>query len=226
MPSNGDGLSAHVITVTFLHGTSHCQVLILHHQVCFFTGYFLMLNQLEIELFFWWHKFRLLLYFSFLSCDIAAERISVRLGMRVYSRNVCAYVRVCHVQERQFAQLRSFALVHPQKFMTMEVEDREKWCLITMEDAENSAAGPPQHTCLQSRVLNAANSWQHWERESRKVNVQKTPRGQEENKRKWKKKPCCGESWQVRYKLCSHSTVVLVSSLARCGVRHHAHAYS
>ena len=164
MPSNGDGLSAHVITVTFLHGTLHCQVLILHHQVCFFTGYFLMLNQLEIELFFWWHKFRLLLYFSFLSCDIAAERISVRLGMRVYSRKVCAYVRVCHVQERQFAQLRSFALVHPQKFMTMEVEDREmvlnnngghreqcSWSSATYMFAESSAERCQQLATLRER---------------------------------------------------------------------------
>ena len=68
-----------MIIVTFLHGTLHCQVLILHRQVCFFTVYFLMLRQLEIELFLYDINLEVLLYSSFLSCDIVAERISVRL---------------------------------------------------------------------------------------------------------------------------------------------------
>ena len=54
--------------------------------------------------------------------------------------------------------LHSFALIcmlrnscsgtHALCALTMEVEEREEWCLLTMEDAEDSAAGLPKCTCF------------------------------------------------------------------------------
>ena len=65
----------------------------------------------------------------------------------------CTYVRVCHAQECQFrTHLHSCACsgTHASRALTMEVEDRKKRCFLTMEDAEDSAAGPPQRTCAES----------------------------------------------------------------------------
>ena len=56
---------------------------------------------------------------------------------------------------------------------------------LTIEDAEDSAAGYLQRMCFVE--LSAECRW-HWERESDGVNVQKKPRGQEEKQRKCKRK--------------------------------------
>ena len=47
---------------------------------------------------------------------------------------------------------------------------------------------------LRSWVLNAADGWRHWERESNGVNVQKMPKGQEENQIKCKSRKHVVES--------------------------------
>ena len=37
---------------------------------------------------------------------------------------------------------------HASRALTMEVEDREEQRFLTMEDGEDSVAGPPQRTCF------------------------------------------------------------------------------
>ena len=69
---------------------------------------------------------------------------------------VCTYIRT-HVS----VTLRNFNLhncthlhsracseTHASRALTMEVEDREERRFLTMEDTENSAAGPPQLMCF------------------------------------------------------------------------------
>ena len=41
--------------------------------------------------------------------------------------------------------LRARSETHASRALTKEVKDREEWCFLTMEDVEDSAAGPPQH---------------------------------------------------------------------------------
>ena len=45
---------------------------------------------------------------------------------------------------------------HTSRALTMEVEDREGRCFLTMEDAEDSTPDPLQHTCFAE--LNAEHS--------------------------------------------------------------------
>ena len=119
----------------------------------------------------------------------------------MYSRNVRAYVRVCHAQECQFDS----------RALTIEVEDREERRFFTMEGAENSGAGPPLSTCFAE--LSAKRSCRVGNTEKEKATKSMYERSQVGKKRTrvvQKKKPCCGESSQARYKLCSHSTVVLL----------------
>ena len=58
---------------------------------------------------------------------------------------VHTYICVRHTQECQFALT---VCTHASRALTIEVEDKEERCFLTMEDAVDSAAGPPQRTCF------------------------------------------------------------------------------
>ena len=66
----------------------------------------------------------------------------------------CLYIRVCHAQECRFALIcthlhsRACSGTHALCALTMEVEEREERWFLTMEDAEDSAAGLPKRTCF------------------------------------------------------------------------------
>ena len=72
--------------------------------------------------------------------------------VRMYVRT---YVRVGHAQEYRMSicnhlhsRARSSSGTHASRALTMEVEDREERRFLTMEDGEDSAACPPQRTCM------------------------------------------------------------------------------
>ena len=101
---------------------------------------------------------------------LIAERISARLasfsGSRPPTHNslgtrLAMYVRTYVSVTLRNVNLHSFALIcahsfaltctlrnHALRGLTMEVEDREEWRFLTMEDAEDSATGPPQRMCF------------------------------------------------------------------------------
>jgi len=125
---------------------------------------------------------------------LVAKRISARLWMRdLFSQYTCmrTCIRVCHAQECQFALICTY--VHAQKLIRhMHWRRRSKtgkngasWQWRTWRTVQLVLRNID---ILWSWVLNAANSWQHWERESNEVNVQKKPRRQKENKRNCKRK--------------------------------------
>ena len=60
----------------------------------------------------------------------------VRMYVSVTLRNVNLHSRACSSSE-----------THASRVPTKEVDDREEWCFLTMEDVEDSAAGLPQRTC-------------------------------------------------------------------------------
>ena len=160
--------------------------------------------------------------------------------MRAYMRAyVHMYVHVCHAQECQFALTCICARSGTHVSCTdvqgcLAMEDREQWRFLTMEDAEDSTAGPPQRTCFAELSAECSRRLATLRRESNKVNVQKEPKRQEEIQLKWKKKhiveslhkpgTCCGESSQTRYTLsCLIQPMSFLGSLARRGVRRHVH---
>ena len=122
----------------------------------------------------------------------------------------CTYVRVCHTQECQFrTHLHSCACsgTHASRALTMEVEDRKKRCFLTMEDAEDSAAGPLQRTCAESSV-ECSRRLATLRKRKQQSQCTKEAKRAEENERKCKRKKHVVESSQVRYKLCSHSCLI------------------
>ena len=77
--------------------------------------------------------------------------LGTRLAMyvRTYVRAYATYVSVT----LRNVNLHSFALTctlrnHGLRALTIEVEDREERRFLTMEDAEDSATGPPQRMCF------------------------------------------------------------------------------
>ena len=75
--------------------------------------------------------------------------------MRIYSCTIRAYVRTClsrsgmsictHVRT---CTLRNSCVMCTDAQGCLAMEDREQWRFLTMEDAEDSTAGPPQRTCF------------------------------------------------------------------------------
>jgi len=94
---------------------------------------------------------------------------------------------------------------HASRALTMEVKDREERRFLTMEDVEDSTAGPPQRTCFAES--SAERSRQLATLRKRKQQCQctkeaKKARGKPDKVQK--KKARCGESSQARYTLsCS-----------------------
>ena len=123
----------------------------------------------------------------------------------------------------------------------LTMEDRKEWRFLTMEDGQDNAIGPLQRT----RFVESST-----ERSRRLAALRKRSQGTVEAKRArreqekvQKKKACCGESSQARYKLCSLPCSIQPQSflssmayppacamrtyaMARRGARHHAHAQS
>ena len=98
----------------------------------------------------------------------------------IYFRNVCAYICVCHAQECQFA-LTVCTHVHAQKLVhhvhwrwrSRTGKDGGSWQWRTRRTVRLILCNV--HV-LRSWMLNTADGWRHWARESNDVNVQKKPR--------------------------------------------------
>ena len=115
----------------------------------------------------------------------------------------------------------------------LRLEDKEERCFLTMDDREDSAAGPPQRTCFVDL---------HAERSRRLVMLRKSKQRSQctkeaKSKRaKENKRNCKGRKHVVESLHMFNSTVVTplgpstcavrTYALARRGTRHHAHAYS
>ena len=118
-----------------------------------------------------------------------AECITARLWMRdLFSQCTCVCMCLSCSGMSICTHSRACSETHVSHALTME--DREE--LFTAQ----RTAWVVLHNVrvLRSRVLNAADGWRHWERESNKVNVQKKPRRQKENQIKCKRKKHVVES--------------------------------
>ena len=71
--------------------------------------------------------------------DLFSQCTCVRTYVSVTLRNVNLH---------SFALTCTLAQELTRHWLTMEVEDREERRFLTMEDGEDSAAGPPQRTCF------------------------------------------------------------------------------
>ena len=99
---------------------------------------------------------------------------------------------------------------------------------MTMEDMEDSAAGPPQ--CTYFAELSAERRQQLATLRKRKQQSQCTKEAKKAKREqeKLQKKKARGESPKARCKYAHFifNSIIVLSSLAWHGVRHHAHAYS
>ena len=112
-----------------------------------------------------------------------------------------------------------------------------------MEDGYDNAVGPPQRTCFaESSTERSQQLAALRKRKQRSQGTVEAKGERREREKVQKKKACCGESSQARYKLCSlfmfDSTVVVLelqglpacanyphirTGVAQRGARHHAH---
>ena len=117
--------------------------------------------------------------------------------------------------------------------MKLRLEDREEWRFLTMEDGKDSAAGPPQRTCF----VELSAECSQWLATLRKIKQRSQCTKEAKSKRaKENKRNCKGRKHVVESLHMFNSTVVTpfgpsacavrTYALARCGTRHHAHAYS
>ena len=112
----------------------------------------------------------------------------------------CLYIRVCQAQECQFALICTH--MHAQELvlcaLTMEVEEREERCFLTMEDAEYSAAALPKRTCF---VESSAERTQQLatlgKRKQQSQCTKEAKRATRKQEKVQKKKARCGESSQA-----------------------------
>ena len=126
---------------------------------------------------------------------------------------LCSLWSVCTVSIRSNCSLvpRPPLLPVIVRFLQCGLETRllgpsEERCFLTMEDAEDSAAGPPQCTCFAEPSAERSQWLATLRKRKQRSLWTKKPRRQEENERmckKKKKKARWGESSQARYKLCS-----------------------
>ena len=141
---------------------------------------------------------------------------------------VWTYVCVCRAQDCQFAltctQRTSYVTctdTGESRMPSLAMEDREEQRFLPMEDGYDNAVGPPQCMCFaesnteRSRRLAALRK-----RKQRSQGTVEAKRARREWEKVQKKKACCGESSQARYKLCSlfmfDSTVVVLELHGAC----------
>ena len=91
---------------------------------------------------------------------------------------------------------------------------QEERFFLTMEDGSTMRLILRNVRVLRSWVLNTADGWHHYERESNEVNVEAKRAEKNDQEKVQKKRTHCRESSQARYKLCSlftfDSTIVVL----------------
>ena len=137
---------------------------------------------------------------------IAEEALNEESIVTMY---VCTCVRTClmlrnvNLHSFVFSYVHVRSWTHASRALTMEVpvEDKEERHLLTRRTALLAICNV--HV-LHSWVLNAADGWRHWEKESNEQSqcTKEAKRARREREKVQKKKARCGESSQARYKLC------------------------
>ena len=101
--------------------------------------------------------------------------------------------------------LRARSETHASCALTKEVKDREEWCFLTMEDVEDSAAGPPQHRYFVELSAECRQQLATLRKRKQQSQCTKEAKKAKREQEKLQKKKACGESPKAKCKLCSLS---------------------
>ena len=101
--------------------------------------------------------------------------------------------------------LRACSETHASSALTKEVKDREEWRFLTMEDVENSAAGPPQHRYFVELSAERRQQLATLRKRKQRSQCTKEAKKAKREQEKLQKKKARGESPKARCKFCSLS---------------------